>query len=563
MGTAIRTPFRAKSSEKPDVEGIEEDKIDPQDEIAKILHAHDYNQLFVAFTATPSNASVQLFGEAFDTYNEAEAIAEGYIIDVAANIISYSTLYHLQSPLIPKEEEKLYPAGVISKALKNVAFQDEGLIQYKSEVMLRIFDEEINSLIKGRSKAMIVTSSRMAGLTYYKMIKEKLREKHAANPERFNYKVLYAFSDFIHPDTNKVISETDVNDLGAEELIEDRFQGDDYRLMVVASKFQTGFDQPLLAGMFLDKPVYDRNAVQTISRLNRCHSDKQGVVVVDFTNNVDKIFKAFNKYRKGTPYETSEPNKEQCVDLYQEILEKGLFSDMDAEEYLKLLQEEKADTALQAEAVEWKKRFDETFTQLDERKAYVYLLAKFVKSYHFLACFFEYPEEISRFIDFADFIGPQLIKQATVSDLMKHIRKVELTKAAVKFQGVKVIKPQPIKTSTGGKGMGQPQKKVSIGEMIEKLKEQFEISDDEALVIKEVCEEKSADPIIVRNIQNHRDDMSYLMDHYKPQVRVSIEGSYDDRGLYERLIDPKYTDIGSIFDTMASTVIQSGIEVRV
>jgi type I restriction enzyme R subunit len=89
----------------------------------------------VAFTATPSNATVQLFGDAFDTYSEAEAIQEGYIIDVAASIISYETLYHLHSPIIPKEDERLYPAGVTSKALKNVAFQDEGLIQYKAEVV--------------------------------------------------------------------------------------------------------------------------------------------------------------------------------------------------------------------------------------------------------------------------------------------------------------------------------------------------------------------------------------------------------------------------------------------
>lgn len=559
MGTAIRAPFRAQ----PDTEGAEEDQADPADDMAQVIRAHDHNQLFVAFTATPSNATVQLFGDAFDTYSEAEAIQEGYIVDVAASIISYETLYHLQSPIVPKEDEKLYPAGVISKALKNVAYQDEGLIQYKAEVMLRIFDEEVRPLVDGRAKAMIVTSSRLAGLSYYNILKEKLREKHAADPKRFNYRVLYAFSDFVHPDTNKVIREVDVNGLGAEELIEDRFDGDDYRIMVVASKFQTGFDQPLLAGMFLDKPVYDRNAVQTVSRLNRCHDDKESVVVVDFTNNADAILKAFNKYRKGTPYETSEPDKEQCVELYKDITEKGLFTDVDADEYLNLLMESAPDGRMQAEVVIWRGRFNAQFSEMDERKAFVYLLSKFVKSFHFLACFFEYPDEIGRFAAFADFIGPQLIKQGSVSDLMKHIRKVELIKAAVKFQGVKEIKPQTVKTKSGGTGNGAPPKKVTIGDMIEKLKEQFEISDEEALVIKEVCEEKITDKNILGNIQSHRDDEPYLREHYKPQIRVSIEGSYEDRGLYERLVDPKYTDEGSIFDTMAYTVIQAGVEMRV
>src|SRR5207247_6500463 len=102
------------------------------------------NPLFVAFTATPAPATVTLFGKPFDVYSEAEAIAEGYIVDVAASIISYKTLYNLHCRVIPTfEEEKVYPKGVVAKALKNVAFQDDGLIQYKSEVMLRIFEENI------------------------------------------------------------------------------------------------------------------------------------------------------------------------------------------------------------------------------------------------------------------------------------------------------------------------------------------------------------------------------------------------------------------------------------
>src|SRR4030066_115806 len=152
-------------------------------------------------------------------------------------------------------------------------------------------------MIGTEAKGMIVATSRLAGLRYYQILKDKLRERKA------DYKVLYAFSDFVHPETNESITEGALNELKPGEPIEDRFEGDDYRLMVVASKFQTGFDQPLLAGMFLDKAVVDRNAVQTVSRLNRGHDDKDTVVVVDFTNNAHAILKAFSKYRKGTPFE--------------------------------------------------------------------------------------------------------------------------------------------------------------------------------------------------------------------------------------------------------------------
>ena len=146
-------------------------------------------------------------------------------MDVAASIISYKTLYNLHCPIVPKpDEEKLYPKGVVSKALQNVAFQDDGLIQYKAEVMLRIFEKDVKPLIGGRAKAMIVTSSRVAGLRYFNIIKEKLKTRGA------DYKVLYAFSDFVHPETNEAISEYAVNELQPGELIEERFEGDDYRL---------------------------------------------------------------------------------------------------------------------------------------------------------------------------------------------------------------------------------------------------------------------------------------------------------------------------------------------
>ena len=391
MGAAIRLPFRKK--DEPDAEASEPD---PQEQLAKIIREHDLNQMIVAFTATPAPATVSLFGEPFDTYSEAEAIAEGYIVDVAASIISYKTLYNLHCPVVPKlDEEKLYPKGVVSKALQNVAFQDDGLIQYKAEVMLRIFEADVMPLIGGRAKAMIVTSSRVAGLRYFQIVTEKLKERSAA------YKALYAFSDFTHPETNAAISEHAVNELKDGELIEQRFEGDDYRVMIVANKFQTGFDQPLLAGMFLDKPVVDRNAVQTLSRLNRCHEGKDRVVVVDFTNNAKAILKAFVKYRKGTPFEPEEPDQALCLKLHAEILAVGVFTQKDAAD-LETLLATGTDSRVQFSVNALRVRFQARLTDLEARKEFVYLLARFVKCFHFLTCFFTFAPEIKQLATFAE-----------------------------------------------------------------------------------------------------------------------------------------------------------------
>ncbi len=549
MGAAIHVPFR--QSNAPDSEDAEDNQ-DEEEKIAEIIRAHDRNQLFVAFTATPAPATVTLFGSPFDTYTEAEAIAEGYIVDVASSIISYKTLYNLYCPIVPKvDEEKLYPKGVVAKALQNVAYQDDGLIQYKAEVLLRIFEKDVRPLINGRAKAMIVATSRVAGLRYFSIIKEKLKERGA------DYKVLYAFSDFVQPETNESIREHALNELKDGELIEDRFEGDAYRLMIVANKFQTGFDQPLLAGMFLDKPVVDRNAVQTVSRLNRCHEGKKAVVVVDFTNNATAILKAFAKYRKGTPFEPDEPDWELCVRLRQEILAVGVFTQNDVANLVNQLTAG-TDAQVQFTVNALRVRFQEQLPSLEERKTFVYRLARFVQSFYFLTRFFTYPDDVKEFATFAEYVGPQLIKQGPVSELMKQIRQTEVVKAAVEYQGeVRSGGEVTLKPGTGKKGSGLPPEKVSVQDMIEEIRAQFDISDEEALYIKQVVEEKAIDPGIRLTVHAHREDKVYLEGSYRGQVNSEIQDSYEELARYEELADPQYIDTGGIFDIMAVTVIQS------
>jgi type I restriction enzyme R subunit len=549
MGAAIRLPFR-----KADEADAEAPLPNPDEQIAKVIREHDLNQLFVAFTATASQATLDLFGNPFDTYSEAEAIAEGYIVDVATSIISYKTLYNLHCHFVPKpdEEEKLYPKGIVAKALMNVAFQDDGLIQYKAEVMLRIFEEKVMPLIGGRAKAMIAATSRVAGLRYFNIIKEKLKERGA------KYKVLYAFSDFTHPETNEAISEYAVNGLKEGELIEERFEGDDYRLMIVANKFQTGFDQPLLAGMFLDKAVVDRNAVQTLSRLNRCHEGKKDVVVVDFTNNAAAILKAFQKYRKGTPFVPEEPDKDLCPKLYSAILVAGVFTQKDAADFAKLAATG-TDAQVQFFVNALRTRFQEKIVDGDERKAFVYLLARYVKVFHFLTSFFTYSSQLNEFATFAEYVGPQLIKQGSVSDLMKQIRQTEVVKAAVEYQGEVhstggTVKLQPGK---GKKGTGPPLKKASVQDMITEIRNKFNITDEEALYIKEVTEEKAADSVIRTTVTAHRADPVFLETAYRDQVNGEIQDAYGARGRYNELANPDYTREGGIFDIMAITVIDT------
>lgn len=201
-------------------------------------------------------------------------------------------------------------------------------------------------------------------------------------------------------------------------------------------------------------------------------------------------------------------------------------------------------------------RFQDKLTHLDERKAFVYLLARYVKTYHFLINFFSYAPELAEFVGFAEYVGPQLIKIGKVSDLMKQIRQTEVIKAAVEFQGVTTTGgPIKVKSGRGRKGVGPPQRKVSVQDMIDEIQHRFNITDEEALYIKQVTEEKADDPDIRETVTAHRDDRVYLEGAYRSQVNENIQDAYDDRGRYEELADPKYTDVGGIFDIMAVTVI--------
>ena len=537
----MRIPFRE----------IEEDE-DEERMRDEIIRAHAGNQMFVAFTATPSQSTVDLFGSPCDIYTEAEAIQEGYIVDVASSIVSYKTLYNLHCSYVPTgDEEKEFLKGLVAKALKNIAYGDYGIVQYKAEVMLRYFESEVKDLIGGRAKAMIVAPSRPTGLLYYTILKAKLEQRGAA------YKLLYAFADFVHPETNETITEHAVNGLKDGEKIEDRFDTDDYRLMIVANKFQTGFNQPLLAGMFIDKPIVDRNAVQTVSRLNRKCPGKDRVVVVDFTNNADAILRAFAKYRKGTPYVPDPPDPERARELYRQILDAAIFTQDDFAQFAALARTS-TDAQVQYRVGALRQVFQTRVSDIGSRKDYVQLLAKYVKQVDFFKKDYDFGNDMLDAYVFADVVGRQLIKQGSMSELMQAMRHTEVVKASVKFQGVRsgngIV---ALKPSRKGHGPGVPQKKVSVQEMIDEIRERFQISDEEALFIRQVTEQKLQDPGVKDTVARNRDDEEYLFGSYRQQVHVQISDIYQENGHYEEVADDKYSSAGGIFDSMATVVIQT------
>ncbi|QXP63247.1 DEAD/DEAH box helicase family protein [Polaribacter sp. HaHaR_3_91] len=546
------------------------EEIENQDEdenIKELEKLNISNQVFVAFTATTTPKTVAFFGEPFDVYSEAEAIAEGYILDVALNIISYETLYNLKlKEAIP---EKDFPTGIVSKLLKNIAYEDDGVIQYKAEVIVKLFEEKVVPSIKGQGKAMVVTSSRVAGLKYFNTLKTILEETNS------EWKVLYAFSDFTHPETKESIEEDKVNNLKGK-LIEDVFASEGNRILVVANKFQTGFDQPLLSTMFLDKSINGVNAVQTVSRLNRKHKDKEqdDILVVDFTNNAQNIFDAFNHHREGSPYKDQQPKKEVLVELFNEIAKFKVFTEeeielycnafIDAEIAAKKERNATPDAILSNLTQDYRDIFKAKIGSLEGQKRYVSLLRRYAKLYYFIAQFFELDKQLDEFIIFAEVMGGLLIRKGKTSDMKEFLEKVELSKGAVKYLGTKtnlkvVADPKPKTGFKTGKG-GSEIPRTTIEMALEDLKSKYQISDEDVIVIKEICENVSENTSAKEKVIANKNNPVYLKISAEPKVRSEVIDEYINRQLLDKLDDPIYSQKGGIISLIGKTVIQNIIK---
>lgn len=276
------------------------------------------NASYFAFTATPKNKTLELFGvpyqengktkfRAFHLYSMKQAIEEGFIKDVLQNYTTYQSYYALLKKI---EDDPEYDKKKAQKKLKSYVESHEHAIKKKSILMINQFLENLNKKVGGKAKAMMVTSSRANAVKYKVAFDQYLKDINSP------YKAIVAFSGEIDGET-----EGTLNGFPSAK-IPDEFEKDAYRFLLVANKFQTGFDQPLLHTMFVDKKLGGVNAVQTLSRLNRSHPLKKDTFVLDFANTAEEIENSFKPYFESTVLgEATDPNKlfdlQDALDNYQ------------------------------------------------------------------------------------------------------------------------------------------------------------------------------------------------------------------------------------------------------
>jgi type I restriction enzyme, R subunit len=296
------------------------------------------NLSFFAFTATPKGKTLELFGrtganglpEAFHLYSMRQAIEEGFILDVVKNYTTYATYYRLVKAV---EDDPDLPKKKAARALSKFMSLHPHNIEQKTEVMVEHFRNKVRSHLGGLAKAMVVTSSRLHAVRYMQAF-----ERYIADHNIDDIRPLVAFSGTVRdPDAGLEYTEPGMNTdcvsgkpIGEKQLPE-RFASPDYQVLLVASKYQTGFDQPLLCAMYVDKRLDGVQAVQTLSRLNRKIPGKEAPFVLDFVNDAEDIYKAFKPYYDATSLqEGSDPQQLEALKHELDAAQVYFWSEVEA-----------------------------------------------------------------------------------------------------------------------------------------------------------------------------------------------------------------------------------------
>ena len=284
--------------------GAEEDEETVEDSINRIMELRKMlpNASYFAFTATPKNKTLEIFGEpyseggeikhrAFHAYTMKQAIDEEFIHDVLKSYTPVNSYYKLVKTV---ETDPEVDTKKTRKKLRRYVESHDHAIRLKAEIMVDHFHEQVIALNKigGEARAMVVTSGIERAIQYFHAIRDYLKERKSP------YQAIVAFSGE-HEYGGHKVTEASLNGFPSSKIA-DEIQNDPYRFLVCADKFQTGYDEPLLHTMYVDKPLAGVKAVQTLSRLNRAHPKKREVFVLDFMNDADTIQKSFEPYYRTT-----------------------------------------------------------------------------------------------------------------------------------------------------------------------------------------------------------------------------------------------------------------------
>ena len=530
--------------------GAEEEDETTEDKINRIIESKKLltNASYFAFTATPKNKTLELFGdpvpegdntkrEPFHSYTMKQAIQEGFIIDVLEHYTPVDSYYRLVKTVAGDPE---FDTKRARKKLRRYVEDHEHAIGLKAEIMVDNFHEQVvdQRKIGGQARAMVVTGSIRRAVTYFHAISSYLAERKSP------YKAIVAFSGE-HEYGGTKVTEASLNGFSSN-LIADKIQEDPYRFLVCADKFQTGYDEPLLHTMYVDKPLSGVKVVQTLSRLNRAHQKKHDACVLDFANDADTIQSAFAPYYRTTILsEETDPNKlhdlKATLDGYQVYGMDQVYELVDL--CLSGADRDKLDPILDACVSVYLEQLDEDGQVDFKGKA-----KAFLRTYGFLSAILPYANiEWEKLSIFLTFLVPKL-PAPVEDDLSKGILEaIDMDSYRVEKQAMQEIQLpdedaeiDPVPTEGGGQ---KPEPEMDqLSSIIREFNNRFGNIDwkDQDKIEKVITEElpaKVAEDQAYKNAIANSDKQNARIEHDKALEKAMVEMVADHTELFKQFSD--------------------------
>ena len=522
-----------------------EDRINRVMESRKLLP----NASYFAFTATPKNKTLEIFGtpdpqpdgtirhHAFHSYSMKQAIQERFILDVLAHYTPVASYYKLAKTV---EEDPEFDTRKAQRKLRRFVEGSDHAIRLKAEIMVDHFHDQVlaQNKIGGAARAMVVTNGIERAIQYYHAIRDYLAERKS------RYQALVAFSGE-HELGGAKVTEASLNGLPSSQIAE-RFREDPYRFLVCADKFQTGYDEPLLHTMYVDKTLSGIKAVQTLSRLNRAHQKKHDVFVLDFLNDADTIRDAFaDSYRATILADETDPNK--LHDLQADLDRAQVYSEEQIEElarrYLGGEDRDRLDPILDACVAVYRSDLDE-----DGQVAFKGGAKAFVRTYAFLSSVLPYTNaEWEKRSIFLNFLIPKL-PAPEEEDLSKGILDaIDLDSYRVEKQAMqRIMLPDedaaigPVPGDGGGR-RGEPELD-RLSNILRTFNEHFgdirwEDADRVRQLIIRTIPERVREDTAFRNAQRNSDRQNARIEHDRALLRVMTAVMRDDTELFKQFMD--------------------------
>jgi type I restriction enzyme R subunit len=522
-----------------------------EDQINRIMEARKLlpNASYFAFTATPKNKTLEMFGEPlpqpdgtvkhrpFHSYTMKQAIQEGFILDVLAHYTPVKSYYKLIKTI---EDDPEFDVKKAQKKLRRFVEGHEHAIRLKAEIMVDHFHEQViaKGKIGGKARAMVVTGSIERAIQYFHAFQAYLQKRKSP------YRAIVAFSGE-HEYAGVNVTEASLNGFPSSEIPE-RIREDPYRFLICADKFQTGYDEPLLHTMYVDKALSGVKAVQTLSRLNRAHPQKYDTFVLDFVNDPETIRKAFEPYYRTTVLaDETDPNK--LHDLKADLDGYQVYAPEQVEELVRLYlggaDRDQLDPILDACVANYLEQLDED-SQIDFKgKA-----KAFLRTYSFLSSILPYTnaawEKLSIFLNF---LVPKL-PAPREEDLSKGILEaIDMESYRVEKQATMKIaltdadaEIEPVPTSGGGH---KPEPELDrLSNIIKAFNDQFgnipwTDSDRVRKLITEEIPARVAADAAYQNARKFSDKQNARIEHDKALVRVMTALLQDDTELFKQFSD--------------------------